>query len=123
MALFAFAVAELTGAEARRVLAGIEQSELTWEYADEGGVDDEIAEDGTLESGGSDDAPEGTAPGEWRTDAPAALCPGHSAWIRPRFTAAAACAAHANARLLKRVRPPLFILYCHFSGALPEITI
>lgn len=121
VALFAFAIAELTGAEAHRVLTGVEQGDWAWEYALESGADEETAEDVPAASGGSDDAQEGTAPVGLRTDAPAAIYAVHGALIR-LHAAAAACAAQINARVLKRVRPPLFILYCHFSGALPRIT-
>ncbi len=120
--LFVFAVAELTDAEARKVLTGIEHSDLSWEYASESGADEEIEDEVTLESGGSDDAEAGAAPMGLRTAAAAPICPGHRALIRLHYTAAAARARHTNARLLQRVRPPFFILYCRFSGALPGIT-
>lgn len=122
VALFVFAVAELTDAEARKVLAGIEHSDLSWEYASESGADEELEEEVTLESGGSGDAEEGTASVGLRTAASAAICPGHRALIRLHYTAAAARARHTNARLLQRVRPPFFILYCRFSGALPGMS-
>jgi hypothetical protein len=122
VALFVFAVAELTGAEARKILADTEHSDQSCEYALESGADEEIEEEGTLESGGSDDPEAGTAPMGWRTEAPTPIYPGHRAFIRLHYTAAAARAAHTNARLLQRVRPPLFILYCQFSSALPGIT-
>jgi hypothetical protein len=122
VALFVFAVAELTDAEARKVLAGIEHSDLSWEYASESGADEEIEEEVTLESGGSDDAEAGAAPMGWRTEASTPIFPGHRAFIRLHYTAAAARARHTNARLLQRVRPPFFILYCRFSGALPGMS-
>jgi hypothetical protein len=122
VALFAFAIAELTGVEAHRVLTGLEQGDWAWEYAFESGADEETTEDVPAASGGSDDRQDLKAPGGLKTNTLAAIYPGHFAAIRRYFAAAAACATQTNARALKRVRPPLFILYCRISGALPRIT-